>query len=99
MEIKMYSDYILVKVAEPEKDKQTESGLFIPASAEEYNKKEVSKGVVVAVGPGRMENGNINPMRVKVGDNVIMDKYNGSEVIIDNEKLFIVSERTIFASY
>lgn len=88
--IKPLGDRVVVKAEEAET--KTTSGLFIPDTA----KEKPQKGVVIAVGQGRYENGVKIDMVVKEGDKVLYGKYAGSEVTIDGEELMIMRESDIF---
>jgi len=68
-------------------------GLYIPDTA----KEKPQQGEVVAVGPGRTEDGKKVPMEVKAGDKVLYGKYSGTEVTIDGEQLLILRESDILA--
>jgi chaperonin GroES len=51
----------------------------------------------VAVGPGRLlDNGDVRPLDLKVGDIVIFGKYASNTVQIDDEELLILNESEIF---
>ena len=67
--------------------------LYIPDTA----KEKPTQGEVLAVGPGRMEEGARIPMEVKVGDKVLFGKYSGTEVMIDGESLLILRESDVLA--
>ena len=55
------------------------------------------KGEVIAVGPGkRSENGDSQPVDVKVGDTVVFGKYSSNTVKIGEEELLILNESEIF---
>jgi chaperonin GroES len=84
-------DRVVVKPSEGEET--TASGLVIPDTA----KERPQEGEVVAVGPGRFEEGNRIPMDVKVGDSVIYSKYGGTEVKIKGEEYLILSARDLLA--
>ena len=74
MNIRPLYDRIVVKRIES--SEQMQGGLYIPDSA----KEKPQEGEVVAVGKGkRLENGNIVPLDVQVGDHVLFGKYSGSE--------------------
>ena len=88
--IKPLGDRVVVKAEEAET--KTTSGLFIPDTA----KEKPQKGVVIAVGQGRYENGVKIDMVVKEGDKVLYGKYAGSEVTIDGEELMIMRESDFF---
>jgi chaperonin GroES len=82
-----------VVVRSLEETEQTRGGLFIPETA----KEKPQQGEIVAVGPGRFEEGNRVPMDVKVGDKVLYGKYSGTEVTIDGEQLLILRESDVLA--
>ena len=84
-------DRIVVKPGEEEET--TVSGIVIPDTA----KEKPQEGEVVAVGPGRFEEGNRIPMDVKVGDKVIYSKYGGTEVKIEGDEYLILSARDVLA--
>ncbi len=93
VKVKPLADRVVVKRLEEEEAK-TPSGIIIPDTA----KEKPQKGVVVAVGPGRIdENGKRVPMEVKVGDKVLFAKYAGSEVKIEGEEYLIMREDDILA--
>jgi chaperonin GroES len=84
-------DRIVVKPSEGEE--MTASGLVIPDTA----KEKPQEGEVIAVGPGRFEDGNRVPLDVKVGDTVIYSKYGGTEVKIGGDDYLILSARDVLA--
>ena len=84
-------DRIVVKPSEGEE--MTASGLVIPDTA----KEKPQEGEVIAVGPGRFEDGSRVPLDVKVGDKVIYSKYGGTEVKLGGEELLILSARDVLA--
>jgi chaperonin GroES len=89
--IKPLEDRIVVKPLEAEQT--TASGLVIPDTA----KEKPQEGEVLAVGPGRYEDGNRVPVDVSVGDKVVYSKYGGTEVKYDNEEYLILSARDVLA--
>jgi chaperonin GroES len=76
-----------------EEEETTASGLVIPDTA----KERPQEGKVIAVGPGRFEDGQRIPMDVKAGDKVIYSKYGGTEVKIEGEEYLILSARDVLA--
>jgi chaperonin GroES len=84
-------DRIVVKPAEEEET--TVSGIVIPDTA----KEKPQEGEVVAVGPGRFEEGSRVPMDVKVGDRVLYSKYGGTEVKVQGEEHLVLSARDVLA--
>ena len=88
-------DRIVVKPAEKEGEKKLASGIIIPADAAE--KEKPAKGVVLAIGPGKYEDGARAPMQVRVGDTVLFSKYGYDEVKIDGEEYYLLSESNVLA--
>jgi chaperonin GroES len=84
-------DRIVVKPAEAEET--TVSGIVIPDTA----KEKPQEGEVVAVGPGRFEDGTRVPLDVKVGDKVIYSKYGGTEITVEGDDYLILSARDVLA--
>jgi chaperonin GroES len=84
-------DRVVVKPGEAEE--RTASGLVIPDTA----KEKPQQGEVVAVGPGRFEDGTRVPFDVKVGDTVVYSKYGGTEVTLEGEDYLILSARDLLA--
>jgi chaperonin GroES len=82
-----------VVVRSLEGHEQTRGGLFIPDTA----KEKPQEGEILAVGPGRYDEGTRVPMEVKVGDKVLFGKYSGTEVVIDGESLLILRESDVLA--
>lgn len=81
-------------VIEPiEKEETTTSGIVLPDSA----KEKPQEGKVIAVGSGRVENGERIALEVKEGDRIIFSKYAGTEVKFDNKELLIMRESDILA--
>ena len=89
--IKPLEDRIVVQASEAETT--TASGLVIPDTA----KEKPQEGVVVAVGPGRFEDGNRVPLDVAVGDKVLYSKYGGTEVKYAGEEYLVLSARDVLA--
>jgi chaperonin GroES len=84
-------DRVVVKPGEAEE--RTASGLVIPDTA----KEKPQQGEVVAVGPGRFEDGKRVPLDVKEGDTVVYSKYGGTEVTLEGEDYLILSARDLLA--
>jgi chaperonin GroES len=84
-------DRIVVRPGEAEET--TVSGIVIPDTA----KEKPQEGEVIAVGPGRFEDGTRVPLDVKVGDKVIYSKYGGTEVTVEAEDYLILSARDVLA--
>ena len=91
MNIRPLQDRVVVK--RKEEETTTAGGIVLPGSATE----KPSQGEVVAVGPGRlMENGDVRPLDLKVGDTVLFGKYASNTVMIGDEELLILNESEIF---
>jgi len=89
--LKPLEDRIVVKPGEGEET--TVSGIVIPDTA----KEKPQEGEVVAVGPGRFEDGTRVPLDVSVGNKVIYSKYGGTEVKVAGEDYLILSARDVLA--
>ncbi len=89
MNIQPLSDRVVVQAQDAEE--QTASGLYIPDTA----KEKPQRGVVLSVGPGRVENGTKIDMTVKAGDVVLYGKYSGTEVTLDDQEYMIMRESDI----
>lgn len=87
--IKPLGDRVVVR-PQPAEEK-TASGLFIPDTA----KEKPQRGTVLAVGPGKVENGTKVDMTVSEGDIVLYGKYSGTEIAMDNEDVLIMRESDI----
>src|SRR5438094_3707886 len=85
-------DRVVVKAIE-EDTQRTPTGIIIPDTA----KERPQEGEVVAVGPGRFEDGKRVPVDVKVGDRVIYSKYGGTEVKVEGEEYLVLSARDLLA--
>ncbi len=91
MKLKPLGDKVILKQLEAEE--KTESGIILPDSA----KEKPQEAVVVAVGPGKEENGKTTAMQVEEGCKVIYSKYAGTEVKVNEEEFIIVSQSDIIA--
>lgn len=87
--IKPLGDRVLVQADAAEE--VTSSGLYIPDTA----KEKPQQGTVIAVGAGKVENGNKIEMTVKKGDKVLYGKYAGTEVTLEGDEYLIMRESDI----
>jgi len=85
------ADRVVVKPLEEAETMR--GGLYIPDTA----KEKPQQGEIVAVGPGRFEDGNRIPLDVQVGNRVLYGKYSGTEVTVDGDQLLILRESDILA--
>lgn len=90
--IKPLADRVLVKRLE-EEEEQKVGGIIIPDTA----KEKPQEAEIVAVGPGKVEDGKRVELEVKVGDKVLIGKYSGTEVKIEGEEYLIMREDDILA--
>ena len=92
MGLKPLHDRVLVRRIEEEG--RTAGGIIIPDTA----KEKPMEGEILSIGSGsRNEKGNLIPLDVKIGDNVLFGKWSGTEVKIDGEELLIMKESDIMA--
>jgi len=90
MKIRPLNDRILVKRVEPEQ--KAKGGLIIPDTA----KEKPLEGMVIAVGPGRFNDaGERVASEVKAGDRVLVGKYTGTEIQIEDVEHVMVREEEI----
>ncbi len=74
-------------------EEEMRGGLYIPDTA----KEKPQQGEVVAVGPGRFEKGERQPMDLSVGDKVLYPKYSGTEVTVNDNEYLIIKESDVLA--
>jgi chaperonin GroES len=92
MKIKPLGDRVLVEPVEA--DEVAKGGIIIPDTA----KEKPQEGKIIAVGTGKLdEDGKVIPFNVKKGDIVLMPKYGGTEVKLDDKTYQIVREDDILA--
>lgn len=92
MNIRPLHDRVVIRRMEEERT--SAGGIVIPDSATE----KPAQGEVVAVGNGKiLDNGDLRPLDVKVGDKVLFGKYGGTEVKVDGEELLVMREDDITA--
>ena len=90
MKVRPLNDRVLIKRLEAKET--VRGGIIIPDSA----KEKPMEGEVIAVGPGKLDDtGKLMPMTVKAGDRVLVGKYAGTEIKIDEIEHIIVREDEI----
>jgi len=90
MSIRPLHDRVLVRRMEDET--VSAGGILIPDNA----KEKPSRGEILAVGNGKhLDNGDVRPLEVKVGDKILFGKYSGNEVKVDGEELLVMREDDI----
>jgi chaperonin GroES len=89
--IKPLADRVVLEVLND--NEQTSGGIYLPDTARE----KPQRGVVLAVGPGRMNenSGKREEMQVKIGDKVLFAKYSGTDVKLGDKEVKIMSEKDI----
>ncbi|MBI3901275.1 MAG: co-chaperone GroES [Chlamydiia bacterium] len=91
--LKPLGNRVLVQRLEPQET--VKGGIILPDSAKK--KQETAK--VMSIGPGKLlDDGKVLPIPVKVGDVILMDKYAGQEVTIDDEEFLILKADDIIAT-
>ena len=92
MELQPLGDRLIVEVLEEEET--TTSGIVLPDTA----KEKPQRGKILAVGPGsRTDSGEIVPMDVAEGDEVIFSKYGGTEIKLGSDDVLILRESDVLA--
>lgn len=93
LNIKPIADRVVIEAAPAEE--KTASGIYIPDTA----KEKPQQGTVVAVGPGKYaeSTGNLIPLSVKAGDQVLYGKYGGTEITIEGKEYLIMRESDLYA--
>jgi chaperonin GroES len=92
MDLQPLGDRLIVEALEDEDT--TVSGIVLPDTA----KEKPQRGRVLAVGPGgRNDKGDIIPMELAVGDEVIYSKYGGTEVKIGADDVLVLRESDVLA--
>jgi chaperonin GroES len=80
-----------VVVQRIQEEERTKGGIIIPDTA----KEKPQEGRVIAVGPGKLEDGKVIKPDVKAGDRILFGKYSGTEVVFDGEEHLIMREEDI----
>ena len=90
--IRPLSDRIVVQPREVET--RTAGGIVIPDTAD---KDKPMRGKVLAVGPGKYIEGKIQPLQVKVGDEILFGKYSGTAIKLEDKEYLVMREEDILA--
>ena len=94
MKIRPLHDRVIVKRLEEERT--SPGGIVIPDTAAE----KPIQGKIVAVGKGKiLEDGQVRPLDVKVGDKILFGKYSGTEVKVEGVDLVIMREEDVMAVF
>jgi chaperonin GroES len=90
MRVQPLRDRVLIKRIEEQEN--VKGAIIIPDTAKEKSQE----GEVVAVGTGRMlDNGSVVPLEVVEGDRILLGKYSGTEIKVDNQDYLILREDEI----
>ena len=90
MNIRPLHDRVVIKRMEEERT--SSGGIVIPDSATE----KPMRGEVISIGKGKVsETGELRPLDVKPGDELLFGKYSGTEIKIDGVDLLVMREDDI----
>ena len=94
MKVQPLSNHVFIEPIN--KEAQTKSGIVLPETS---SGEKPMMGKVIAVGPGKMNEGGSGrmPMTVKVGNTVLFKKYGPDEIEIDGKKLLVGDEDDVLA--
>lgn len=91
------ADNVVLKIKDREREEVRQSGLIVMNQGTEQTLR-MEIGEVVAVGEGRtLNNGTVLPLSIKAGQQVIYNKYAGTQIMSGEEKYLIVKETDILA--
>jgi chaperonin GroES len=88
--IRPLSDRIVVQAKELES--KTAGGIVIPDTAD---KDKPMQGTVIAIGSGKYIDGKVQPLQVKVGDEILFGKYAGTNIKLDNTEFLVMREEDV----
>ena len=88
--IRPLSNRVVIKRVE---ERTTEGGIVIPETSGDKSQR----GIVVAVGPGKFENGKLQKLSLKCNDNIIFGKYSGTEITIKGKDYLVIKEDDVIA--
>jgi chaperonin GroES len=89
MSFKPLGDRVLVNPLA--KEEMSKGGIVLPDTV----KEKPQEGKVIAVGVGKFDDGTLVPMEVKVGQTVMFSKYGPTEIKVDGEEMYVLSESDI----
>ena len=88
--IRPLSDRIVVQAKEAES--KTAGGIVIPDTAD---KDKPMQGKVIAIGTGKYIDGKLQPLQVKVGDDILFGKYAGTNIKLDGTEYLVMREEDV----
>ena len=89
IKLKVLNNNILIK----KNTQNTFGNLLLPESSSD----NFFKGIIVNLGTGKKEKGEIVNFHVKIGDEVLFPKYKGHEIKLNNNTYVVLSEDEIIA--
>ena len=92
IKIKPLADRVLIEPMS--KEEKTKSGIYLPDTAD---KERPEQGKVLAVGPGKYDDGKLVKPAVKKGDVVLFTKYGPNEIKVGGKEYLIAREDDILA--
>lgn len=91
------ADNVVLKIKDREREEVRQSGLIVMNQGTEQTLR-MEIGEVIAVGEGRtLNNGTVLPLSIKAGQQVIYNKYAGTQIMSGEDKFLIVKETDILA--
>ena len=94
MNIRPLHDRVAVKRSSPEK--VSKGGIIIPQTVQAA--QEMTEGLVLAIGEGRLlHDGSVKPLTVKVGEKVLVAKYGGQIVKVEDQEIVMLHEDEVLA--
>lgn len=93
LKIRPTGDRVLIKESLFDAQEKTQSGIIIPSTVEKDS--GAKRGLVLAVGPGKYDDGELIPVSVKEGDTVLFQW--GEKIVEDGEEYYIVKDGEIMA--
>ncbi len=92
MKVRPLGDKVLVKRDDAET--QTKTGIFLPETA----KEKPQQATIVAIGDGKLlDSGQRAGFQVKKGDKILISKWGGTELKVDDKEMLVMSEDDILA--
>ena len=88
LNIRPLHDRVIIERIE---ERKTAGGIVIPDTAGD----KPQRGIVRAVGPGKIYDGVLRELEIKVGDEILFGKYSGTEVQLDGKNLLVMREEDI----
>jgi chaperonin GroES len=86
-------DRVIVKPVA--KEEMSKAGILLPDTVD---KERPEQGEVIAVGPGKLlDNGQVAPVSLKIGDKIVFKKYSPDEVKVGDEEYLVISESDVMA--